>query len=666
MPDINIIVLPDNVSVTVPKGENILRAVHTAGVHVNSSCGGQGTCGKCRIIIKKGSASGGKTEKLSDQDYHAGYRLACLSHADSSLEVEIPSESRLHRGALDRDVLNKPTGRLAAPFHFEQPAPQQHRGLVEKKFMRMEPPTIENNESDLSRTLRALKKQHGIENASVDYQVVKKLPHVLREKDWQVTVTLLDPGAGPYQGAHQARNLINVEPGNTIDKNYAIAVDVGTTTVCAELLDTAKPEPVAEASDYNRQMKYGEDVISRMIFGHKGDGLQILQKAAADTINGIIDDLLNKGKINREDISHITISGNTVMTHILCGLDPHYLRIAPYTPAANSIPSVRARELGIDLGAHARLYALPLVASYVGGDIVSGVLASGIYRNKANALFIDIGTNGEIVVGNSEWLVTASCSAGPAFEGGGIRHGMRATFGAIEEIRIDPETCEPVVFTIGEEKPKGICGSGIINTVAELLETGLLEPNGKFISGLRSGLIRHGSDGMEYVLVPAQKSGIDRDIVITEVDIDNFMRAKGAMFAGYQTLLESVGLAYGDLDAVIIAGAFGSYLDIEKAITVGLLPDLAYERFFFIGNSSLAGARMVTLAPELWTDAGRIAAMMTNFELSDNKSFMDHYMASLFFPHTESRNFPTVTERLKNIGKCASTVKSEMRTIKEG
>jgi uncharacterized 2Fe-2S/4Fe-4S cluster protein (DUF4445 family) len=301
-----------------------------------------------------------------------------------------------------------------------------------------------------------------------------------------------------------------------------------------------------------------------------------------------------------------------------------------------------------------------MISSYVGGDIVAGVLASGLHGEEKNTLFIDIGTNGEIVVGNREWLVTASCSAGPAFEGGGIRHGMRATFGAIEEIRIDPDTCEPVVFTIGEEKPKGICGSGIINIVAEFLEAGLLEPNGKFRTDIRSDRLRQGRDGMEFVLVRADRSGIDGDIVITEVDIDNFMRAKGAMYAGYQTLLESVGLAYKDLDEVIIAGAFGSYVDIEKSIITGLFPDLPVERFTFIGNSSLHGARLAAMSRELLARANEIAGRMTNFELSDNKSFMDHYIASLFFPHTEMRNFPTVMERFKNIERMCSRINGEI------
>jgi uncharacterized 2Fe-2S/4Fe-4S cluster protein (DUF4445 family) len=649
MGEIKIIFLPDGVSVNVKQGELLLRAAHAAGVHINSSCGGQGTCGKCRVLTRSGAVKGGKTEKISDQDYAKGYRLACLSRVIEPLEIEIPPESRLHRLVLDQNLSHKPTGRLAAPPNVDVLMTKQHRLLVEKKSIRLDPPTMENNSSDLSRVLHALKKQLDIKNVEVDYHVIRSLARVLREGDWTATVTLLSAAAGSLREGRTADRLINIEPGDTTGRYYAIAVDVGTTTVCAELIDMNLRESVAEASDYNRQLAYGEDVISRIIYAQKGNGLEVLQKSVTDTINDVLKTLIDAQKIDRRDICHITASGNSAMTHILCNLDPRYIRTAPYTPTVNIMPPVRARELGIDLDDHAYLSAVPLVASYVGGDIVSGVLSSGVYRREGNALFIDIGTNGEIVVGNKEWLVTASCSAGPAFEGGGIRHGMRAAEGAIEEIRIDPNTCEPVIFTIGEKKPRGICGSGIINIIAELLEVGLLDQNGKFSTEAPEGRVRHGTDGMEYLLVPADKSDIDGDIVITEVDIDNFMRAKGAMFAGYQTLLESVGLTYEDLDEVIIAGAFGSYIDIEKSIIVGLLPDLPTERFSFIGNSSLAGAKMVTLSPELWEDALRIAGKMTNFELSDNKSFMDYYVASLFFPHTETRNFPTVMARFNNI-----------------
>jgi uncharacterized 2Fe-2S/4Fe-4S cluster protein (DUF4445 family) len=434
--EITITLMPDNVTVTVPAGENLLRAAHAAGVHVNSSCGGQGTCGKCRVLIKSGSVQGGKTEKISENDFRRGYRLACTSHAFSRLEVEIPAESRLHRGVLDLNDTRKPTGRLASASGMEiLPEKGQRSLVVEKKILSVDPPSIENNMSDLSRTLRAMKKQHGIEHIGVDYHVIRKLSRTLRDGNWKVTATLLNEQPGARLQTRPSARLVNIEQKNTADRHLAVAVDVGTTTVCGELIDMVRQEILAGASDYNRQMRYGDDVISRIVFAQKGDGLSILQRAVVDSINGVIDMLLDKGDADRRDISHVMASGNTVMTHILCNLNPEYIRTAPYTPTVNAMPPVRAADLGISLEEHAYVSIVPLVASFVGGDIVSGVLASGLHRNKENTLFIDIGTNGEIVVGNSEWLMTASCSAGPAFEGGGIRHGMRATFGAIEEIR---------------------------------------------------------------------------------------------------------------------------------------------------------------------------------------------------------------------------------------
>jgi uncharacterized 2Fe-2S/4Fe-4S cluster protein (DUF4445 family) len=653
MPERSVTFLPDAVTVAVPDGETLLRAAHAAGVHLTSSCGGQGTCGKCRVRVVKGEATGAPDAMLTPGDFAKGYRLACLSRVAGPLEVEIPPESRLHRGALDHVLAGKPTGRLASRMAVDSLPEGRHTPTVGKKLITVDEPTMQDNASDTSRTLRALKKQHGLDGITVDYLAVRKLSRALREKAWTATATLLYE-RGVKAGEGHAR-LINIEPGDTTGSHHAVAIDLGTTTVCCELIDMSGGATVAEASEYNGQIRFGDDVITRMVHAQKGDGLAELKAAATGTINAVIGRLLEKAGAERDSLSYATVSGNTVMTHLLLGLDPRHIRSAPYTPTVGQLPPLRARELGIDLPEHAYLYAMPMISSYVGGDIVSGVLSTGLYRRGKNTLFIDIGTNGEIVVGNDEWLVTASCSAGPAFEGGGIRHGMRAAAGAIEEMRINPATCEPVVFTMGDGKPRGICGSGIINIVAELLETGLLGPNGRFETGARTDRLREGRDGMEYVLVRADRSGIDGDIVITEVDIDNFMRAKGAMYAGYQTLLESVGLTYADLDEVIIAGAFGSYVDIEKSIITGLFPDLPVERFSFVGNSSLAGARLAILSRELLDDAERIAAKMTNFELADNPSFMNHFVASLFFPHTEIRNFPTVAERFKNLkGKCAS------------
>jgi uncharacterized 2Fe-2S/4Fe-4S cluster protein (DUF4445 family) len=425
-------------------------------------------------------------------------------------------------------------------------------------------------------------------------------------------------------------------------------LDVGTTTVCAQLLDLKAGKALARATDYNRQIRYGDDVITRIEYCRKKGGLKKLRKEVVDTINELIDRLLSKTGVSRERISHVTAAGNSTMTHILLGIDPKYLRESPYTPVANFVPPVRAMHLGMNVGDHVHLYTFPMVASYVGGDIVAGILGSGVYQRKDVTLYIDVGTNGEIVVGNCDWLVTASCSAGPAFEGGGIQHGMRAARGAIERFRIHPGTCEPMIMTRGNIKPIGICGSGLINIVAELLEAGIIGQNGKFNTDApcASERVRKVNGAQEYVLCWAEQSGIDGDIVITEPDIDNLIRAKGAMYAGYQTLLESVGMTPENLDRVIIAGAFGDYIDLDAAMTIGLLPELPEDKFMFIGNGSLLGARLVSFSNEMLDDAERIARMMTNFELSENRTFMDKYVAAMFLPHTDDDAFPEVTGRL--------------------
>ena len=335
------------------------------------------------------------------------------------------------------------------------------------------------------------------------------------------------------------------------------------------------------------------------------------------------------------------------MTHLFYGIDPKFIRLTPYTPAACHLPPVRARDLGLELPEHVFIYCVSSVSSYVGGDIVAGVLASGIYKDPKLTLYIDIGTNGEIVIGNQQWLACAACSAGPAFEGGGIKFGMRATSGAIEEASINPETYEPMIITIDMVKPKGICGSGLINIMAALMEADIIAPNGKFRDDLDTPRIRLGDSGREYVLAMAPDTQGDQDITLSEADIDNLMRAKGAMFAGYVTLLENVGLRLQDLEQVILAGAFGQFINIENAIAIGLLPDLPREQFQFVGNGSLQGATLLAFSRDLLEEERRVADMMTNFELSETPGFMDQYIAALFLPHTRMEYFPTVSERLR-------------------
>ncbi|MGB9698340.1 MAG: ASKHA domain-containing protein [Thermodesulfobacteriota bacterium] len=643
---------PDNQEIRVKGGENLLKAAMEAGVYIPASCGGEGVCGQCRVIIEKGDVDSPPSPKISAAEYQKGVRLACQTKVLSDVEVRLPVKAQLDKKLISRTRERVRAGRKVSHHELESlvlgwcfnPA-------VRKYYIEMEPPSSQDNRSDLARLLWALRKQHGLESISVDFRLIKKLPFILREGAWRVTAIIVQTRMESQLREDQLRGsrrpkLINVEAGDTTKEHYSIVLDIGTTTIWAQLLDLQKRKTLAEASDYNSQIRYGDDVLTRIVFSQRSGGLKKLQESVVGTINGLIRELIGKAGVNISRVSHMAAAGNTVMTHLLLGLNPKFLRESPYTPVANFIPPVRAAELGIEVDEHVHLYTFPAVASYVGGDIVSGILGSGIYQRQPLTLYIDIGTNGEIVIGHSDWLVTAACSAGPAFEGGGIKHGMRATLGAIEDFRLDPQTLEPMLMTIGMVKPRGICGSGLINIIAEFLLTGVINPKGKFNPDLPSRRIRLGPDGWEYVLAFKETTATGEDIVLTEVDIDNLIRAKAAMYAGYVTLLQSVGLSISDLEQVVIAGAFGSFIDVERAITIGLLPDLPLDRFLFIGNGSLLGARLVSFCNEMLDDAERIARMMTNIELSENPSFMENYVAALFLPHTDFKAFPTVAERL--------------------
>jgi len=628
---------PDNVEIVVDQGENLLQAAIAAGVRIYASCGGAGTCGTCKVQIEKGEVETTRTDKVSDEEFSKGIRQACQSKVLSDLSVYVPVESRLEKAVLAREQ-KQVSEVLATGWRFVPP--------LSKYFVELSPPTLDDNTSDLSRLLRGLRQRYRLSNLSIDFHVVQKLAKTLRDGNWKATVTTLVTAVKPRAGDRRRPRVINIEPGDTRDKHYSLAFDIGTTTVCGQLLDLNRGLVIAGSMAYNGQISYGEDVITRIAYCQKAGGLKKLQQVVVATINAVIDELQAQSKVETERISHIMAAGNTTMTQILLGLNPQYLRLTPYTPVANFFPPVPANSLGLKVGDHAYLYTFPAVASYVGGDIVSGIVGSGVHQRKALTFFMDIGTNGEIVIGNSDWMVTASCSAGPAFEGGGIKHGIIAAEGAIEDIKINPSSYEPEVGTIGNAKPKGICGSGLINTVAELLETGVIGQNGKFNRDLPTKRVRPSADGYEYVLSRASETQTGSDIVITEVDIDNLMRAKAAMYAGCQTLSKSVGIDCCNFDQVIIAGAFGSNIDVKRAITIGLLPELPKDRFIFIGNGSLLGARLTSFSTDLLDDARRVAQMMTNLELSENVDFMNNYVAALFLPHTNTEEFPIVSKKL--------------------
>jgi uncharacterized 2Fe-2S/4Fe-4S cluster protein (DUF4445 family) len=634
--------LPHNKEIRVADGDYLIRAALEAGVHINASCGGEGVCGKCRVVIEEGSVAEGISEKLSDEDIQKNYRLACQSIVKGDLVVRVPIESEIDAAVLNMQATPRRTARIQQ-MDLEE---LKEKGLfvppVEKKYLELPEPNAQDNLPDVTRLVSYLKAHHNEHRLVVELPVIRKIPDVLRQEGFKVTATLVRP-------VHEGRKnqIINVQPGDTTDRNYAIAMDIGTTTINGQVIDLISGSVLSEWGDFNGQISYGEDVISRIVYAEKPGGLDKLNQVVIETINKVIKKIIKLARIDADEISTITLAGNTTMTQLMLKVNPRYVRRSPYVPASTLYPPIRAVDLGMKLGDHVTALVYPAVSSYVGGDIVAGVMGSGMYRTEEMTLFMDIGTNAEIVIGNKDWLACAAASAGPAFEGGGIKLGMRATKGAIEDFSLDPLTLEPMIITIGNVRPKGICGSGLITTVATLFEMGVIDNLGKFNRDLNTPRIRETNDVYEYVLAWKDETQIDRDVVLTEIDIDNFIRAKGAMYSGCMTLLSEVGMSVQDVEKIILAGGFGSYVDLEKAITIGLLPETDPEKVVFVGNGSLMGAKMSALTNRIRKDVAEVTKKMTNFELSETASYMDNYVAALFLPHTNMDQFPKLKARLE-------------------
>ena len=653
-------ILPEDVTIRVESGATLLEAVASAGVRINARCGGSGSCGRCKVRIEEGRVREleGKTPKLTQEERDGGVRLACRCEVVSDLVVEVPESSRVARLVLDEKKALAGR-RTVPPCEWEDVlAAGEHQPPVRKFYLELPPPSLQDNTSDLSRLVSAVNREYGLNVAHVDYQVLKTMPAVLRDADWKVTASILCEGASGEPGGGEVTfkscrglRLVRLEPGDTTGTLVAAAIDVGTTSIHVELVDVPNRRRLAKTAEYNGQTACGEDVISRIVYSLKEDHLEQLQKAAAGTIDDLLAALLEKTGLTKGDISFVVAAGNTTMTQLLAAVKPKFIREAPYVPAVNSMPWITAADTGLSLPANTPVYLMPCVASYVGGDIVSGVMGYGMARREELVLYLDLGTNGEVVVGNKDWLMTASCSAGPAFEGGGLRCGMRAANGAVQDFYIDPETKTPIAIIVGGEKAVGVCGSGVIAVLAELLRFGILQQNGKLDQDADPDRVRKGDEGLEYVIVPKEKAGVDRDIVITEADLDNVIRAKAAVYAGCNTLLGHVGLEWDMLDRVVLTGSFGNYVDINSAIFIGLLPELPVEKFCFIKNGSLLGARLGSFSAALLSESEKIARSMTNIELSEDPSFMDSYMAAMFLPHTDASRFPGVAGELEAVRK---------------
>ncbi len=628
--------LTDNITVEVEPQTSLFKAAKAAGVYVLSSCGGKGNCGKCKVVIKSGQVEPGRSRSfLTAEENERGYVLACHSVITEDITVEIPPESRMQ--AKHKIATGAKTEEL---FSILESAGGCLESRINRLYLELSPPTLDDNISDYERIRRALE-QAGFDasNLHMNYLVLKKLAQVLRESGWRVTVSIAAAG--------RVLEVLDIFPGDATKTRYGAAVDIGTTTVVVYLVDMTTGKVLGSASTYNSQVNCGDDVITRIVYATEKNGLSELQGLAVGNISSMLSELAARHNIQPGMIDYIVVAGNTTMTHLFYGVNPEYIRLEPYIPTATFFPLVRGKNIGLSIDPQAIIYAMPSVASYVGGDITAGVLVSQIHKQEKLSLFIDVGTNGEIVLGNRDWLVTAACSAGPAFEGSGIKFGMRAMEGAIEEVEIDPKTYDVNYRVIGDVKPIGICGSGMIDALAEMYLTGVIDQKGKMREEIGSKRIRRGESGLEYVLAWRVESAVNKEIVITEVDLDNLIRAKAAIYAGFSTLLGHMGVGFADVDKIYIAGGFGRYIDVERAITIGMLPDLPVEKFVFLGNTSIIGAYYALLCDRLRHEAEEIAKKMTYIELSVSRSFMDEYLSALFLPHTNLEAFPTVKRELE-------------------
>lgn len=627
--------IPSGKSIKVSKGYNLKQAILDSGIYIDSSCGGVGTCGRCKVLIKEGKVATKRSRFISPEDKKKGYVLSCLSKIESDLTVEVPPQKKVRAkivGGRFTDMQSK----VYAGINSDHLSSIEIKPWIRKEAINVEKPSLSYGTSDLFRVKKSIRENMGIEECMVPIHIIKKLPLVLREKNWEVTATV-DMGNS---------TLIDILPGKVSKKSYGIALDIGTTSLVLYLVDLEDGKIIGTESEYNPQIRFGEDIINRIVYANKKGGLERLREVIIDSINNLIWKLMFNSRIDADNIVSMMVSGNSTMMHLFYGVPPRYIREEPYVTVANQFSNSTAKEIGIKHIKNACIYNIKGVASYLGGDIASGILATDMYRKEALALFLDLGTNGEIVVGNSEWMMGASCSAGPAFEGGGVKCGIRAVDGAIEKVSIDQKTYKCRVEVIGGGKPAGICGSGLIDVVGEMYLKGVIDRKGKFNKDIGNKYLRCMDKDCRYILVDDKHSAAGKDIFISEVDIDNLIRAKAAIYAGIKTLLEEVDLSVYDLDKIYIAGGLGRHLYIKNAVVIGMLPDVDLNKYSFMGNTSVTGAYLSLLSEDKYKESTKIADHITYIELSINMKFMDRYVAGLFLPYTDMKDFPSIEESM--------------------
>ena len=625
-------------------GDNLLEIAREANVAIDAPCSGNASCGKCRVQLKSGELNSKKTLHISDEEFQAGWRLACVSTLCADVTVVVPDIASAYKSRMKVADLSS---REEIAIFEKAKREIELTGIVLNNSLDvvevvMDPPSLDDTMPDNERLTRALRKFLNIKRVRIPYAVLKKLPDVLRENDFKVKCILRTTPNDMF-----VYDVFGIEEKVVVG---GLAVDIGTTTVSAVIINMENGEILAKGSAGNGQIRYGADVINRIIESQKPGGKKKLQDAVIkETINPMIHEMCRNANIPKNQIYRMCVASNTTMNHLFAGINADPLRTEPYIPAFFKTNSLFASDVGIDINQDAHIIMAPNIGSYVGGDITAGTLVSMIWNRPEFSLFIDLGTNGELVFGNSDFMMSCACSAGPAFEGGDISCGMRATDGAIEACTIDKETMEPTYKVVGEPgtKPIGLCGSGIIDVISELFVCGIINPKGKFVrEGKR---IRHDQYGMgSYVLAFEDEAGSVKDVEITEVDIDNFIRAKGAIFSAIRTMLSSLDFDVSMIDDVYVAGGIGSGINMKNAVNIGMFPDIPLEKFHYIGNSSLSGAYLMLLSTQAEKKTYELASNMTYMELSTVPTYMDEFVGACFIPHTDTGLFPDVMEQVNN------------------
>ena len=619
-------------------GENLLEVARKVNVAIDAPCSGNGSCGKCKVKFLNGELDSKITRHISEEEYNDGWRLSCISTIMGDVEVMVPDIASAYKSRMkvadlsslsEIQIFNKATEEIKA-------AGVEFRNSFEVIELQMDEPTLDDTMPDNERLVWALEAQTGKSNIKLSFTVLRKLAKVLREAAFCVKAVISNKEDEVF-----VYDVLSKE-----EAVAGVAIDIGTTSVTGVIVDLISGKILAKASSGNGQIRYGADVINRIIEQQKPGGVEKLQDAIIEeTINPMILNMCKSANISCGSIYSMCVAANTTMNHLFAGMDGDPIRMEPFIPTFFGTDSIHGRDLGLKIHPDARIMIAPNIGSYVGGDITAGTLVSMLWAKEEFSLFVDLGTNGELVFGNSDFMMSCACSAGPAFEGGDISCGMRATDGAIEACTIDHVTMEPTFTIVGEEgtKPVGLCGSGIIDVIAELFRCRIIGPNGKFI---REGeRVRHDKYGIgSYLLATKEEAGSVKDIEINEIALDNFIRAKGAIFSAIYTMLLSLDFDVTMIENVYVAGGIGSGINMENAVNIGMFPDIGVEKYHYIGNSSLVGAYAMVLSEDAEEKVYELSKNMTYVELSTTPGYMDEFVASCFIPHTNSSLFPNVVQ----------------------